>query len=201
MQSLFVGCGLLVEKQNLPRRPLEIHMPLYIESGKRCEYAGGSLRIRVLVADLDKVRLLQRINIQTARQLANRMFYFGRAVELRRACRNKPRHFDNLLEQIFVAQELDFGIEFFLGNVGPGEIHGAGRLGGDDGVITAPAQQNLEVRFIARRKDHEEHRCHQDQPKCGSDEPRTPEQRGREFAGSWREKCARVSVQFRGHGS
>ena len=155
----------------------------------------------VLVADLDKVRLLQSFDIQAARQLANGVFDLGGALEIRSVRRNKSRHFHNLLQEIFVAQELDFGIEFFLGNVGTGEIHGAGGLGRDDGVKAATAQQNLEVRFIARREDHEEHRRQQYEPKRSGDEPRTPEQRGRKIAGRWGKRGVRVSVQFRGHGS
>ena len=158
-------------------------MPSHVEGGKGREYAGGSFRTGVLVADLDKVRLLESFDIQAVRQLANGMFGLGGAVGVRGVGGNQSRHFHNLLQKIFVAQEFDFGIEFFFSNVGTGEIHGAGGLGRDDGVKAAPPQQNLEVGFIARREDDEEHRRQQYERKRGGYESRTPEQRGRKLAG------------------
>ena len=125
----------------------------------------------------------------------------GWAIGVRGVCGNKSRCFYDLLQEIFVAQEFDFGIEFFFSNVGPGEIHGAGGLGRDDGVKAAAAQQYFEMRFISRREDDEEHRRQHYQPKRSGHEPRTPEERGRQVAerqGKW---GLRVSVQFRGHGS
>ncbi len=129
------------------------------------------------------------------------MFDLGWALGVRCDLGNESRHIYNLLQEILVAEEFNFGIEFFFRNVGTGEIHGAGGLGGDYGVKAAPAQQNLEVRFISRREEREEHRCQQDERKRSSRESRTPEQRGRKFAGGWGKGGARVSGQFRGHGS
>src|ERR1019366_8876652 len=188
-QFLFGFRGLLVEKLDLPRGPLEIHVPPHIEGRKRCEDTGGTFRIGILVVDLDKVRLFQGFDIQTAGQPANGMFDFGWALGVRCVRWNEFRHYYNLLQ------------EFFIRNIGTGEIHGAGGLGRDDGVKAAPAQQNLEMRFISRGEDREEHRCQQYEPKRSSHESRTPEQRGRKFAGCWGKSGARASVEFRGHGS
>jgi len=140
MQSLFIGRSLLVEELDFPRWPLEIRMPLHVESRKSGEYAGSSFRIAVFVTNLDQIRLLESIDIQTARQLASGVFDFGWAIEVRSVGGNKSRKSHHLLQQIFVAQELDFGIKFFLGDIGAGEIHGAGGLGRDDGVIASPAE-------------------------------------------------------------
>src|SRR5713101_2152977 len=82
-----------------------------------------------------------------------------------------------------------------------GEIHGAGRLGRDDGVKAAAAQQYLEMRFISRREDDEEHRRQHYQPKRSGYESRTPKERGRQIAERQGKRGVRVSVQFRGHGS
>src|SRR3984893_9238428 len=201
MQSFFVFRGLLIEKLDLPRRPLEIRVPAHIDGRKCREYAGGSFRIGVLIADLNKVRLLHCFNIQMLRQLANSLLDPGRAIGLRGVCGDKSRHFYNLLQEIFVAQEFDFGIEFFFSNVGTGEIHGAGGLGRDDGVEAAAAQQYLEVRLISRREDYEEHRRQYYQAKRSGYQSRTPEERGRQVAERQGKRGVRVSVQFRGHGS
>ena len=114
---------------------------------------------------------------------------------------NDSRHFHNFLQEIFVAQEFDFGIEFFFSNVGAGEIHRAGGLGRNDRVKTAAAQQDLEMRFVSRREDDEEHRRQHNQPKRSGHESRTPEERGRQIAERQGKRGLRVSVQFRGHGS
>src|SRR6202158_2108317 len=201
MQSFFVFRGLLVEKLDLPRGPLKIRVPLHVDGRKRREYAGGPFRAGVLVADLNKVRLLHRFNIQALRQLANGLFDLGWAIGVRGVCGNKSRHCYNLLQEVFVAQEFDFGIEFFFSNVGAGEIHGAGGLGRDDGVKAATAQKYLEVRFISRREDDEEHRRQHNQPKRSGYESRTLEERGRQIAERQGKRGVRVSVQFRGHGS
>jgi hypothetical protein len=93
-----------------------------------------------------------------------------------------------LLEKIFVAQQFDFGIEIFLGNIRPNEIHGAGGLGRDDGVKAASAKENLEMGFIARRKDEEEDGGEQHEPKRSGYEPWSPKQGGRKIAGGGRER-------------
>ena len=56
------------------------------------------------------------------------MFDLGGAIGVRSIRGNKARHLHNLLQQIFVAQEFNFGIELFFSNVGAGEIHGAGAV-------------------------------------------------------------------------
>src|SRR5260370_40874903 len=91
MQSFFVFGGLLVEKLDLPRGPLEIRVPAHVDGRKCREYAGGSFRTSVLVADLNKVRLLHSFNVQTLRQLANGLFDLGWAIGVRRVRGNNSR--------------------------------------------------------------------------------------------------------------
>src|SRR5258708_27536909 len=74
MQPFFVFGGLLIEKLDLPRRPLKIRVAARVDGRKRRQYAGGPFRAGVLVADLNKIRLLHSSDIQMLRQLANGMF-------------------------------------------------------------------------------------------------------------------------------
>jgi hypothetical protein len=78
-------------------------VPPHIEGRKRGEDTGGTFRIGILVVDLDKVRLFQGFDIQTAGQLANGMFDLGWALGVRCVRWSKPNHFYNLLQEIFVA--------------------------------------------------------------------------------------------------
>ncbi len=103
MQSLFGFSGLLVEKLDLSRRPLQVRVLLHIEGGKGGEDVRGPFRTGVFVADLDQVRLLQSFDIQAARQFANGVFDLGGAIGAGCVGRNQSRHGHDLLQEIFVA--------------------------------------------------------------------------------------------------
>src|SRR6266852_9984810 len=105
MQSSFVFRGLLIEKLDLPRGPLKIGVPAHVDGRTRREYAGGSFRTGILVADLNKVRLLHGFDIEALRQLPNGLLDLGWAIGVRGLCGNNSRHCYNLLVEIFVAQE------------------------------------------------------------------------------------------------
>jgi len=100
-------------------------MPLHIHSRERRQHARSLFRTRVLVANLDQIRLLQRLHIEAARQFADRMFDLLGPLRIRGVSGNQFRHGHNFFQQILVAQQFDFGIQLFLGNVRSGEIHGA----------------------------------------------------------------------------
>ena len=74
--------------------------------------------------------------------------------------RDQIRHGNDLLQKIFIAHKLHFGIEFLLADVGPRQFHQAGRLRRNYRIEAAAPKQYLEMGFITRRKKHDHHCAH-----------------------------------------
>jgi len=87
-------------------------MPLHIHSRERRQHARSLFRTRVLVANLDQIRLLQRLHIEAARQFADRMFDLLGPPESGVSAGTSSA-MATLFQQILVAQQFDFGIQLF----------------------------------------------------------------------------------------
>jgi len=100
-------------------------------------------------------------------------------LRLRYGCPNQSCLFRHRLQEIFVAEKFDLGIQLFFADFGVREIHRDDGLWRNDRVGAASAQQDFEVRFIAWRKQSVKHNRQEHEGKAGGDQPGMPEQSGR----------------------